>query len=105
MSIIPISDSGPMKSQVAKELGQTASKDSTNLKVTPALEQAIHKTPYGKDGMLLSGKDQYNAMTTILPNSELEKSRQRLKKEKKKKKKDEEEKKKKKDFWDWLFAK
>lgn len=104
MAIIPISDSGPMKSQVAKELGQTVSKDSTNLKVTPALEQVIHQTPYGKDGMLLSAKDQYNAMTTILPNSELEKSRQQLKKEKKKKKKDKEEKKKQ-NFWDWLFSK
>lgn len=104
MAIIPISDSGPMKSEIAKQLGQTVSKESTNLKVTPTLEQVIHQTPYGKDGMLLSAKDNYNPLSTILPNSELEKSRQQLKKEKKKKKK-EKEKQKKQNFWDWLFSK
>ena len=105
MSLIPISDSSGMKAEIAKSLGSQARNESTNLKVTPTLEQIVHKTPYGKDGMLLSAKDQYNALTTILPNSELEKSRQQLKKEKKKKKEDKEEQKKKKDFWDWLFAK
>lgn len=105
MSLIPISDSSGMKAEIAKTVGGAQAKnEGTNLKVTPALEQQIHQTPYGKDGMLLSAKDQYNALTTILPNSELEKSRQELKKEKKKKKEDK-EKKKKKDFWDWLFSK
>jgi hypothetical protein len=104
MAIIPISDSGPMKSEVAKQMGTQANRDATNLKVTPALEQVVHQTPYGKDGMLLSNKDQYSALSTILPNSELEKSRQELKKEKKKKKKDKEEKKKQ-NFWQWLFSK
>ncbi|MEZ0371921.1 MAG: hypothetical protein ACAI44_22710 [Candidatus Sericytochromatia bacterium] len=104
MTLVPISDSSGMKAEIAKNLGSQARNESTNLKVTPALEQVIHQTPYGKDGMLLSQKDQYSALHTILPNSELEKSRQELKKEKKKKK-DEKDKKKKKDFWDWLFAK
>ncbi len=104
MSLVPISDSSGMKAEIAKNLGAQAKNEGTNLKVTPALEQQIHQTPYGKDGMLLSAKDQYNALTTILPNSELEKSRQQLKKEKKKKKEDK-EKKKKQDFWDWLFSK
>lgn len=104
MALIRISDSGPMKQEVQKQLGSQASKDSTNLKVTPTSEQVIHKTPYGKDGMLLSQKDQYNALTTILPNSEMEKARQQLKKEKKKKKEDKEEKRKK-NFWEWLFSK
>ncbi|MGV3525894.1 MAG: hypothetical protein ACO1RX_16845 [Candidatus Sericytochromatia bacterium] len=104
MSLIPISDSGGMKAEIAKSLGNNVQKEGTNLKVTPTLEQQIHQTPYGKDGMQLSAKDQYNALTTILPNSELEKSRQQLVKEKKKKK-EEKEKKKKQDFWDWLFAK
>jgi len=102
MSIIPISDSAPMKSEVAKQMSSQL-KDSTNLKVTPSSEQTIHNTPYGKDGVLLTG-EKYNAMSTILPNSEAEKARQELKKEKKKQKKKKEEKKKK-DFWDWLFAK
>lgn len=104
MTLIPISDSSGMKAEIAKSLGAQAKTESTNLKVTPTLEQQVHQTPYGKDGMLLSAKDQYNALTTILPNSELEKSRQELKKEKKKKKEDK-EKKKKQSFWDWLFAK
>ena len=104
MTLIKISDSGPMKSEIQKQLGTQASKDSTNLKVTPILEQVIHKNPYGKDGMLLSQKDQYSPLTTILPNSEMEKARQQLKKDKKKKKKDQEEKKKK-NFWEWLFSK
>lgn len=104
MGLVPISDSSGMKAEIAKNMGSQAKTESTNLKVTPALEQQIHQTPYGKDGMLLSAKDQYNALTTILPNSELEKSRQELKKEKKKKK-EEKEKKKKKDFWEWLFSK
>ena len=91
MSLIPISDSSGMKAEIAKNMGGAQAKnESTNLQVTPALEQQIHQTPYGKDGMLLSAKDQYNALTTILPNSELEKSRQELKKEKKKKKEDQE---------------
>lgn len=87
MSLIPISDSGPMKAEIAKQMGGAQqAKESTNLKVTPASEQVIHGNPYGKDGMLLTG-EKYNALTTILPNSELEKSRQQLKKEQKKKKK------------------
>jgi len=104
MTLVPISSSGGMQAEVSKTLGNQVKTDSTNLKVTPALEQVIHQTPYGKDGMLLSQKDQYNALATILPNSELEKSRQELKKEKKKKKEDK-EKKKKQNFWDWLFSK
>jgi hypothetical protein len=104
MALIPISDSGPMKAELAKQMGSQIQKDSTNLKVTPQLEQTIHQTAYGKDGMLLSKGERYDPLATILPNSELEKSREELKKEQKKKKKDK-EKKKKKDFWEWLFAK
>jgi hypothetical protein len=105
MTLIPISDSSGMKAEISKTMGSQAKNESTNLKVTPTLEQVVHQAPYGKDGMQLSAKDQYNALTTILPNSELEKSRQELKKDKKKKKKEDEEKKKKQDFWDWLFSK
>ena len=97
MSLLPISDSGPMKAELAKQMGQNQVKENTNLKVTPSSE------PYGKDGMLLTG-EKYNALSTILPNSELEKSRKELKEEQKKKKKDK-EKKKKKNFWEWLFEK
>lgn len=104
MTLVPISDSGPMKAELAKQMGSQIQKDSTNLKVTPQLEQTVHQTAYGKDGMLLSRGERYDAMSTILPNSELEKSRQQLKKEQKKKKK-EKEKKKKQDFWEWLFSK
>ncbi len=103
MSLLPISDSGPMKAELAKQMGQNQVKEGTNLKVTPSSEQAIHGNPYGKDGMLLTG-EKYNALSTILPNSELEKSRKELKKEQKKKKKDK-EKKKKKSFWEWLLEK
>ncbi len=103
MSLIPISDSAPMRAEIAKNMGQNQVKENTNLKVTPTSEQTIHGNPYGKDGMLLTG-EKYNALSTILPNSELEKSRQQLKKEQKKKKEDK-EKKKKKSFWEWLFEK
>lgn len=104
MSIIPISDSGPMKAEIAKTMGNNMQKEGTNLKVTPQLEQSIYNTAYGKDGMLLSKGERYDALATILPNSELEKSRKELKKEKKKKKKDK-EKKKKQNFWEWLLSK
>ena len=103
MSLIPISDSGPMKAELAKQMGQSQVKEGTNLKVTPTSEQTIQGNPYGKDGMQLTG-EKYNALSTILPNSELEKSRQELK-QKKKKKKEDKEKKKKKSFWEWLFEK
>lgn len=104
MSIIPISDSGPMKAEVAKQLGNNAQKEGTNLKVTPQSEQSIYNTAYGKDGMLLSKGERYDPAATILPNSELEKSRRELKEEEKKKKQ-KKKKKKKQDFWEWLLAK
>lgn len=103
MSLIPISDSAPMRAEISKNMGQNQVKESTNLKVTPSSEQAIQGNPYGKDGMQLTG-EKYNALSTILPNAELEKSRQELKDKKKKKKKDK-EKKKKKSFFEWLFEK
>lgn len=104
MSIIPISDSGPMKQEVAKQLAPQM-KDSTNLRVTPQSEQTIYNTPYGKDGMKLTPQDDYRAFATILPNAEAEKARQQLKKEGQKKKKKQKEKKKKESFWSWLFSK
>lgn len=105
MGLIPISNSGEMKAAIAKSMGGTnAAKAGTNLQATPQLEQVIHQTPYGKDGMLLSKSEQYHAVETILPNSELEKSRRELKEEEKKKRK-QKKKKKKQDFWEWLFSK
>lgn len=103
MTFIPISNSAPMQAEVAKQMGQSQIKESTNLKVTPTSEQLIQGNPYGKDGMQLTG-EKYNALSTILPNAELEKSRRELKEEEKKKKK-QKEKKKKQDFWSWLLDK
>lgn len=102
--VIPISESSGMKAEVMKNV-QQQQMSQTNLKVDPTLEQTIHKTPYGPDGMLLSAKDQYNPLSTILPNFKLEQARNYLKQKPSKKKKKKEEEKKKKNFWSWLFGK
>lgn len=102
MSLIQVSQSAPMQAEAAKQL-KTSQSNQTNLQPTAAREQMIHGNPYGKDGMLLSEKEDYHALQTILPNSEMEKARNKLKKETKQKKK--KEKKKKKNFWQWLFSK
>lgn len=101
--VIYVSESAAMKMEVAKATNQTRN-ESTNLKVTPTLEQTVYQMPYGSDGMQLSKNEVYNPFATILPNAEAEKARNNLKQEeRKKKKKKKQAEVKKKNFWEWLF--
>lgn len=101
---VNMSDTAQLKTEIAKQTKPLA--DQTNLKVTPQLEQTIHKSPYGADGMQLSKGETYNPFTTILPNAQAERARNQLKEEdRKKKKKKEPEQKKKKNFFEWLLGK
>ena len=101
--VIMVSETAGMKTEIAKTT-QNSKNDSTNLKVTPQLEQTVHKMPYGSDGMQLSKMEVYNPFATILPNAEAEQARNNLKQEeKKKKKKKKQPQSKKKNFWEWLF--
>ena len=102
--VVRLSESSGMQAEVVKTIkGQQLSQ--TNLGNSPTLEQTVLKNPYGPDGMLLTPKEQYNPMSTILPNAKLEQARNYLKKQPPKKKKKKEEEKKKKNFWSWLFGK
>lgn len=101
---VNVSDTAQLKTEIAKQTKPLS--DQTNLKVTPQLEQAIHKSPYGADGMQLSKGENYNPFTTILPNAQAERARNQLKDEdRKKKKKKQPEQKKKQNFFTWLFGK
>ena len=101
--IVVISESAGMKAEIAKS-NQNNRLESTNLKATPTVEQVIHKSPYGADGMQLSKMEVYNPFATILPNAEAEQARNYLKQEeRKKKKKKKQVTSKKKNFWEWLF--
>lgn len=101
--VILVSDSAGMKTEVAKS-SQQSKVNNTNLQHTPMLEQVVHKSPYGADGMQLSKSEQYNPFATILPNAEAEKAKNYLKQEeKRKKKKKKKAQTKKKNFWEWLF--
>ena len=100
--VVHVSESAFMKTEVAKSNNQK--NESTNMKVTPTLEQAVYKMPYGADGMQLSKGENYNPFTTILPNAQAEQARNNLKQEERKKKKKKKKiESKKKNFWEWLF--
>jgi len=101
---VNISDSAPMKTEAAKQQGNTNNQiQGTNLQVAPTVEQVVHKRPYGQDGLQLSKGENYNPFSTILPNSQSEQARHNLKDDERKKKKKKEEKKKK-NFWAWLLG-
>lgn len=101
--VILVSESATMKTEISKA-NQSSKNESTNLKVTPQLEQTIHQMPYGPDGMQFSKMEVYNPFATILPNAEAEKAKNYLKQEeRKKKKKKKKPEVKKKNFWEWLF--
>lgn len=106
---VNVSDSAQFKQEVAKETKQTA-KNETNLKPTPTSEQTIFQRPYGADGAAFAKAEQYNPLSTILPESKMEEARRKLKEEdenKKRRKKKEEQKKKQGqsgNFWSWLMG-
>jgi len=104
---VNVSDSAMMKQEVAKETKKDAGKSETNAKQTPTTEQTTFQRPYGADGASLSKGEQYNPLSTILPESKMEEARRRLKEEddaKKRKKKKDEKKKQGNNFWSWLMG-
>jgi hypothetical protein len=104
---VNVSDSAMMKQEVAKETKKDAGKSETNAKQTPTTEQTTFNRPYGADGASLSKGEQYNPLSTILPESKMEEARRRLKEEddqKRKKKKKQEQKKQGGNFWSWLMG-
>lgn len=104
---VNVSDSAMMKQEVAKETKKDAGKSETNAKQTPTTEQTVFNRPYGADGASLSKGEQYNPLSTILPESKMEEARRRLKEEdenKKRKKKKDQQKKQGGNFWSWLMG-
>lgn len=103
---VNISDSAAMKQEVAKATKQSPTQE-TNLKQNPTLEQTIFQRPYGADGAAFGKAEQYNPLSTILPESKMEEARRKLKEEdeaKKRRKKKKEQKKQGQSgsFWSWL---
>ena len=104
--VVNISDSAQLKTEVAKhQQGNNHQVQQTNLNPAPQVEQVIHKRPYGQDGLQLSGGENYNPLSTILPNGAAERARRQLKDDDQRKKRPKKDKKKKKSFWDWLMGK
>jgi hypothetical protein len=105
---VNVSDSAMMKQEVAKETKKDAGKSETNAKQTPTTEQTVFNRPYGADGASLSKGEQYNPLSTILPESKMEEARRRLKEEddqkRKKKKKQDQKKQQGGNFWSWLMG-
>lgn len=80
--IVHISDSTPLKQEVAK-LTNKQQLSQTNLNPTPTLDQQIQKKPYGQDGVEFTKSNtpvNYNPFATILPQARVQKLEEKPKK-------------------------